>query len=266
MGHGWLGALRGARRAVAVAAAAGAALYVLAPGASHAATTAPTLTVSAARADVKVAWKYASDSSRDKTELEIQRGPDANHFSVWLTAVRPRTSAWRMDRNPLSGANVYRARVIVNGVAGPWGATVSINASSGSTGGGTGGGGGTGKCTNARADILWLVNQARSATGAGPLQENARLDQAAQVHTQMMADTHTLTHDGWATEIRGAGYTGGMLGQNIAYGYQSAAAVMDGWMHSAGHKANILSPSYRDIGIGCVDAGTVWWTQDFGGG
>jgi uncharacterized protein YkwD len=256
---------------LAVAAAAGAAMFVLAPGASHAATTAPALTVSASRSDVKVSWKFTSDQSRDNLQLQIQRGPDATHFADWLTAKRPRSTAWRMDRRPLSGANLYRARIVVNGVTGAWGATASINATGSSGGGGGTGGGGSGPCANARADILRLVNQARAAANAPALNENSQLDSAAQTHSQWMHDTGIFSHTSptdpqlWVHEIRNAGYPGGFLGQNIAMGYPSSSSVMDAWMHSAGHKANILNPGFRDIGIGCVASGGPWWTQDFGG-
>jgi uncharacterized protein YkwD len=57
------------------------------------------------------------------------------------------------------------------------------------------------------------------------------------------------------------------LGENIAYGYPTAASVMNGWMHSAGHRKNILSKSYTRIGLGLARTsdGTRYWVQNFGG-
>ena len=53
-------------------------------------------------------------------------------------------------------------------------------------------------------------------------------------------------------------------GENIAYGYSSAESVMNGWMNSAGHKANILKSSYTQIGVGVVEnRGTLYWVQLF---
>ena len=58
------------------------------------------------------------------------------------------------------------------------------------------------------------------------------------------------------------------LGENVAYGYGSVAAVMSAWMNSSGHRANILSSSFAHVGVGRADAsnGTPYWTQDFGRG
>jgi len=55
-------------------------------------------------------------------------------------------------------------------------------------------------------------------------------------------------------------------GENIAYGYQTAQDVMNAWLNSPGHKANIENASYRAIGVGAATAsnGAVYWTQDFG--
>jgi uncharacterized protein YkwD len=68
--------------------------------------------------------------------------------------------------------------------------------------------------------------------------------------------------------MRGAGYKGGLMGENIAAGQPTPAAVMDAWMHSPGHRANILNCGYKVIGIGVFTlAGSpyrIYWTQDFG--
>ena len=75
-----------------------------------------------------------------------------------------------------------------------------------------------------------------------------------------------MSHDGWDTVIRASGYPYGWWGENVAFGYTTGDSVMVAWMNSTGHRANILSPDYRDIGIGCAySAGHVaYWTQDFG--
>ena len=70
--------------------------------------------------------------------------------------------------------------------------------------------------------------------------------------------------------ILNAGYTGSFpLGENIAAGPSTAQAVVDGWMASPGHCANIMSPSFRATGIGygfsAVAAYRHYWTQTFGG-
>ena len=51
-------------------------------------------------------------------------------------------------------------------------------------------------------------------------------------------------------------------GENIAYGYRTPQAVVNGWMNSSGHRANILNASYTKIGVGYVASGN-YWTQMF---
>jgi uncharacterized protein YkwD len=121
-------------------------------------------------------------------------------------------------------------------------------------------------CATSRADVLRLVNKQRAARHLRTLVGNSPLNSSAQVHSSRMARTRTLTHDRWVEEIRAAGYKGGWLGQNAAAGYSTSSAVMQAWMNSSGHRANILNGTYRQLGIGCVrdSRGTYWWTQNFG--
>jgi uncharacterized protein YkwD len=105
--------------------------------------------------------------------------------------------------------------------------------------------------------VMELVNEARWTNGElPPLKRDASLDQAALTHSQNMAardffahcDPDTLTWPG--DRMSDAGYSWNGAAENIAAGYSSAAAVMAGWMASSGHRANILSTSYRELGIG----------------
>ena len=133
-------------------------------------------------------------------------------------------------------------------------------------------------------EVLALVNQRRAAgatcggTAHPPvvaLAMNANLRLAAQGHSQDMATNNYFSHtslDGrtFVDRIRGAGYTGsGPLGENIAAGQGSPAAVVNGWMGSTGHCQNIMNGSYRSIGVGyAFRAGSQfgsYWTQTFGG-
>jgi len=78
------------------------------------------------------------------------------------------------------------------------------------------------------------------------------------------ADGRTMVN-----RIEATGYAWSALGENIAAGYPSVNAVVDGWMASDGHCANLMNPSFRDIGFACV-AGTstssyrTYWTLDLG--
>ena len=64
-----------------------------------------------------------------------------------------------------------------------------------------------------------------------------------------------------------AGYTPWTtLAENVAAGQQTPEAVVAAWMNSAGHRANILNPSFRDIGVGVAKGGSygIYWAQEFG--
>ena len=105
--------------------------------------------------------------------------------------------------------------------------------------------------------VIVLVNQERWAHGQlPPLSRCALLDVASETHSTNMAsrdffahcdpDTHTLPWD----RMVAAGYAWSSVGENIAAGYSTPAAVMAGWLASAGHRANILSTGFREIGVG----------------
>ena len=120
--------------------------------------------------------------------------------------------------------------------------------------------------------MVSLVNAARADAGCGAVSANGALTSAAQAHSADMAANDYFSHtsqDGrsFADRIRAAGYGGGAIAENIAAGQSSASSVMAGWMDSAGHRANILNCTYRDIGVGVAQGGSygTYWTQDFGG-
>ncbi|MEU9007425.1 CAP domain-containing protein [Streptomyces sp. NPDC048551] len=119
-----------------------------------------------------------------------------------------------------------------------------------------------------QAEVLALVNKERAAVGCPVLTVNAKLTKAAQDHSADMAAHNNMSHTGSdgsdpGARITRAGYEWRTYGENVAYGYASAAQVMEGWMNSPGHKRNILDCSYKEIGIGLAQPGQ-YWTQDFG--
>ena len=119
-------------------------------------------------------------------------------------------------------------------------------------------------------DVIQRVNQARTGNGLAALTYNSQLQSAAQGHTNYMAKNQILDHDvngGFVNRIRNAGFTGSPIGENIAEGYTTPAAVMSGWLGSAGHYANIMKSTYHYIGVGCIidRYDRYWWTQNFGG-
>ncbi|MFD3328428.1 CAP domain-containing protein [Streptomyces sp. NPDC058701] len=122
--------------------------------------------------------------------------------------------------------------------------------------------------SGAQAEVLALVNKERAAVGCPVLTLNAKLTKAAQDHSADMAANSNMSHTGSdgsdpGRRITRAGYQWRTYGENVAYGYSTAAKVMEGWMNSPGHKRNILDCSYKEIGIGLAQPGH-YWTQDFG--
>ncbi len=120
------------------------------------------------------------------------------------------------------------------------------------------------------SEVVTRVNQNRAAKGAASLNNNSMLARAAQGHTNWMAKNQKGTHGTDAEmvkRIRDTGYVGWPLGENIAWRQRTPAEVVNWWMNSPGHRANILDSRYRNIGVGCIidTAGQYWWTQNFGG-
>jgi uncharacterized protein YkwD len=121
------------------------------------------------------------------------------------------------------------------------------------------------------AQVVTLVNQERAKAGCAALTADSRLTAAARGHSQDMAQRNYFDHntpDGvtpW-TRITNAGYRFSSAAENIAEGQPTPAAVMDAWMNSSGHRANILNCNLRNIGVGLAYNAkhTPYWTQDFG--
>lgn len=124
--------------------------------------------------------------------------------------------------------------------------------------------------TTTTAQVVALANKERGAAGCGPLKEDAQLTDAAQRHSDDMAARDFFEHTnpdgaGPGQRVTDAGYHWSTYGENIARGQQTPASLMESWMNSPGHRANILNCDFKDIGIGIHQGpGGPWWTQDFG--
>ena len=105
-------------------------------------------------------------------------------------------------------------------------------------------------------DILELVNEERSSRGLGILTLSQKLDAAADLHAQDMATNYYATnHTGsdssnLATRITRSGYEWTIIGENLAAGQTSASSVVQAWMNSTGHRANILNSNFTHLGLG----------------
>ncbi|MFF0382074.1 CAP domain-containing protein [Streptomyces sp. NPDC004286] len=121
----------------------------------------------------------------------------------------------------------------------------------------------------AEAEVLRLVNVERAKVGCTPVAANSALTGLAEAFSGDMAARAFFDHtdpDGatpWDRAAK-AGITG-LGGENIARGQSDAAAVMEAWMNSPGHRANILNCDFKTLGVGVhLAPGGPWWTQDFG--
>jgi uncharacterized protein YkwD len=120
---------------------------------------------------------------------------------------------------------------------------------------------------SAEAQVLALVNDQRAAAGCGAVTADDKLAAVARAHSEDMRDRGFFSHvnpDGLDPFQRAerAGITA--QAENIARGQQDAAAVMDAWMNSAGHRANILNCDLTRLGVGIAEgSGGPWWTQLF---
>lgn len=116
--------------------------------------------------------------------------------------------------------------------------------------------------------VLKLVNEERAKAGLPALTLHAGATRAAQQRAGEIETSFSHTRpDGsnFTTALTAAGVSYRAAGENIAYGQKSAKQVMQDWMNSAGHRANIMNANYSSIGIGHYKnaAGVDYWTQLF---
>jgi uncharacterized protein YkwD len=119
----------------------------------------------------------------------------------------------------------------------------------------------------AEGQVLALVNVQRAAAGCGALTADPALAAVARAHSADMRDRHFFDHvnpDGLDPFERAARAGLEAHAENIAYGQPDPAAVMEAWMNSAGHRANILNCDLTRLGVGMAEGtGGPWWTQLF---
>lgn len=116
-------------------------------------------------------------------------------------------------------------------------------------------------------EVIRLVNEIRVQNGLKPLTANWELSRVARYKSQDMVDNRYFSHTSptYGTPfqmIKAFGLSYRTAGENIAYGQRTPQAVVNAWMNSSGHRANILNSSYTQIGVGYVANGH-YWTQMF---
>ena len=116
--------------------------------------------------------------------------------------------------------------------------------------------------------LLALVNQAREENGLSALSLNDSLSAVAQKKAEDMKNNNYFSHTSPTygspfDMIKNAGISYRSAGENIAMGQKTAEAVFNAWMNSSGHRANILSSKFTQMGIGVTDGSTRYWSQMF---
>ncbi len=118
-------------------------------------------------------------------------------------------------------------------------------------------------------EVIRLVNEIRVSNGLGELVADEELSRVARIKSQDMKDNNYFSHTSPVygspfDMMKSFGISYKTAGENIARGQATPQAVVNGWMNSAGHRANILNASYNTIGVGYVADGN-YWTQMFVG-
>ena len=121
------------------------------------------------------------------------------------------------------------------------------------------------------ARVLALTNEFRIANGKDPFANDTKLNAAAEDWSRSMATGDFFRHSTPA-QVEEQGYDWRAWGENIAAGYTTPEAVVNGWINSPGHRANMLSDNFEEMGVGYYylanDTGSLnyrhYWTQTFG--
>ena len=116
-------------------------------------------------------------------------------------------------------------------------------------------------------EVIRLVNEQRKKNGLAELKEDWQLSRVARYKSEDMKQnkyfSHTSPTYGSPFEMmKSFGISYKTAGENIARGYKTPKSVVDGWMNSSGHRANILNSKFTHIGVGYVEDGS-YWTQMF---
>jgi uncharacterized protein YkwD len=112
------------------------------------------------------------------------------------------------------------------------------------------------------ANVLRLMNDYRASEGLAPLHSDERLDLAAADRMHQMEEESFWSHESPRGEspfrwLDRHAYRYRAAGENLAQGFETARLLVQSWMESSGHRANILSSDYEDCGIAIIDGSTL---------
>jgi uncharacterized YkwD family protein len=122
--------------------------------------------------------------------------------------------------------------------------------------------------SNYEQKVAELVNIERQKNGLAPLTFDKAISNVARVKSKDMSDNNYFAHQSPTYGSAGdmltqSGIKWSAWGENIAAGQRTPEEVVNAWMNSEGHRANILSPNFSKIGVGYVNNGRAHWTQMF---
>ena len=125
--------------------------------------------------------------------------------------------------------------------------------------------------SSSESSLLRAVNAVRASRGLARLRIDFRLETVARAHSVDMLRHHYFAHGAVSTRLNASGAAGPLFGEDLAFGPVSASWVVNAWLWSAEHRAILLRPGFRRVGIGAVigtfqgSAGTLVVTADFAG-
>ncbi len=128
--------------------------------------------------------------------------------------------------------------------------------------------------TRSESALLRVMNGARASHGLRPLRLDARLQRAARSHSSAMIRTQTFSHGAYTTRIRRTGVRAPLIGENLGWSagaFTRARVIVNMWLASPEHRANLLRPGYRTVGVGALKgrfegySGAMVVTTDFAG-
>jgi len=118
-----------------------------------------------------------------------------------------------------------------------------------------GGQGKSAELTRPELSLLRAMNEVRSAHGLAPLRADPRLQRSARGHSLSMLRTQTFSHGAYTARIRGVGIRAPRVGENIAWAsgsYAQARAIVNVWLASPQHRANLLRRGFWSVGVGAM--------------
>jgi uncharacterized protein YkwD len=125
--------------------------------------------------------------------------------------------------------------------------------------------------SSSESSLLRAINAVRASHGLARLRIDYRLESVARAHSVDMLHRHYFAHGAFSARVNSSGAAGPIFGEDLAFGPVSSSWVVNAWLGSPEHRANLLRPGFRRVGIGAVigtfegSAGTLVVTADFAG-